>query len=57
MLDLPGRNKEEKGNSGVCCRAGTEHHLACIVVPFVASRAEVASTRAYVSDDGEGEET
>jgi len=57
VLDLPGRDEEKKRDCGVSCRAGTEHNLASIVVPFVASRSEVASARTDVSDDGEREET
>jgi hypothetical protein len=57
MLDLPGGDEEQKGDGGVCCRARTEHHVTCIVVPFVASGTEVAAAGTDVSDNGEGEET
>ena len=57
MLDLPGRDEQEKGDGGVCCRAGAEYNLACVIVPFIATRAEVTSARTDVSDNGEGEET
>lgn len=56
MLDFPGRDEEEQRDGRVGRGAGTEHHVAGVVVALVTAGAEVAAAGTDVGDDGEGEE-
>lgn len=57
MLDFPGCDEKQQSNGRVSCCASAEHNLACVIIAFVAARAETATARADVGDDSEGEET